>query len=38
GWLAASAHAPAILAVQAAHPSHGGAGALYVILRRRRNK
>lgn len=35
-WLAASRHAPAIAAVRRAHPRHGGAGALYIILRRRR--
>lgn len=35
-WLAASRHAGAIAAVRAAHPRHGGAGALYIILRRPR--
>lgn len=35
-WLAASRHAGAIAAVRAAHPRHGGAGALYIILRRSR--
>ena len=35
-WLAASRHAPHIAAVRKAHPRHGGAGALYIILRRRR--
>lgn len=35
-WLAASRHAPHIAAVRAAHPRHGGAGALYLILRRMR--
>ncbi|MEA3048919.1 MAG: hypothetical protein QOG84_755 [Sphingomonadales bacterium] len=35
-WLAASRHAGAIAAVRTAHPRHGGAGALYIILRRRR--
>ncbi|MES2754027.1 MAG: Smr/MutS family protein [Pseudomonadota bacterium] len=34
-WLAASRHARAIAAVRAAHPRHGGAGALYVVLRKR---
>ena len=34
-WLGASRHASDIAAVRAAHPRHGGAGALYVILRRR---
>jgi DNA-nicking Smr family endonuclease len=33
-WLAASRHAFHIAAVRAAHPRHGGAGALYIILRR----
>jgi DNA-nicking Smr family endonuclease len=35
-WLAASRHADRIAAVRGAHPRHGGAGALYVILRRPR--
>lgn len=35
-WLAGSHHASRIAAVRAAHPRHGGAGALYVILRRSR--
>jgi DNA-nicking Smr family endonuclease len=35
-WLAVSRHAAAIAAVRGAHPRHGGAGALYIILRRRR--
>lgn len=35
-WLAASRHSADIAAVRAAHPRHGGAGALYIILRRRR--
>ena len=35
-WLAASRHAAQIAAVRAAHPRHGGAGALYIVLRRRR--
>ena len=35
-WLAASRHAPYIAAVRRAHPRHGGSGALYIILRRRR--
>ena len=34
-WLAASRHAGAIAAVRPAHPRHGGAGALYLVLRRR---
>jgi DNA-nicking Smr family endonuclease len=35
-WLAASRHASGIAAVRAAHPRHGGAGALYIVLRRRK--
>lgn len=35
-WLAASPHAGDIAAVRNAHPRHGGSGALYIILRRRR--
>jgi len=35
-WLAGSRHASSIAAVRHAHPRHGGAGALYVILRRGR--
>ena len=35
-WLAASPVAGDIAAVRGAHPRHGGAGALYIILRRRR--
>jgi len=34
-WLAASRHAGAIAAVRGAHPRHGGAGALYIVLRRK---
>lgn len=34
-WLHASRHAPDIAAVRRAHPRHGGAGALYLVLRRR---
>jgi len=33
-WLSASRHAGSIAAVRNAHPRHGGAGALYIILRR----
>lgn len=33
-WLASSRHAGRIAAIRGAHPRHGGAGALYVILRR----
>lgn len=35
-WLHASRHASDIAAVRNAHPRHGGAGALYIVLRRRR--
>ena len=35
-WLAASPYAAHIAAVRNAHPRHGGAGALYLILRRAR--
>ncbi|WP_299426598.1 Smr/MutS family protein [Sphingomonas bacterium] len=35
-WLYASRHAGAIAAVRGASPRHGGAGALYIILRRPR--
>ena len=35
-WLGASRHAGRIAAVRNAHPRHGGAGALYVVLRRAR--
>ena len=33
-WLQHSRHAAHIAAVRSAHPRHGGAGALYIILRR----
>ncbi len=33
-WLAHSRHATRIAAVRGAHPRHGGAGAVYIILRR----
>ncbi len=36
-WLAAAPYADRIAAIRAAHPRHGGAGALYIILRRIRN-
>jgi DNA-nicking Smr family endonuclease len=35
-WLSAGAHADLIASVRTAHPRHGGAGALYVILRRKK--
>lgn len=33
-WLAAGSHASQIAAVRGAHPRHGGAGAVYVVLRK----
>lgn len=36
-WLAVSRHASRIAAIRPAHPRHGGAGALYIVLRRGRN-
>lgn len=35
-WLHGSAHADAIASVRVAHPRHGGEGALYIILRRKK--
>lgn len=35
-WLAHGSHASRIAAVRAAHPKHGGAGAVYIILKRGR--
>ncbi|MEO5587012.1 MAG: Smr/MutS family protein [Novosphingobium sp.] len=35
-WLAAGPHAGKIAAVRGAHPRHGGAGALYIVLKRER--
>ena len=35
-WLAHGSHAGAIAAVRGAHPRHGGAGAVYIILKRPR--
>ncbi|GGC24111.1 DNA mismatch repair protein MutS [Novosphingobium marinum] len=35
-WLAVSEHALDIAAIRKAHRRHGGAGALYIVLRRRR--
>jgi DNA-nicking Smr family endonuclease len=37
-WLAASRHAASIAAVRNAHPRHGGSGALYIVLRKRRER
>ncbi len=33
-WIAAGSHSSRIAAIRGAHPRHGGAGALYLILRR----
>jgi DNA-nicking Smr family endonuclease len=33
-WLAAGSHASRIAAIRPAHPRHGGAGALYIVLKR----
>jgi DNA-nicking Smr family endonuclease len=38
GWLERGPHAGHILAVQPAQPRHGGGGAFYVLLRRRRDR
>jgi DNA-nicking Smr family endonuclease len=35
-WIRASRHAGDIAAVRNAHPRHGGQGALYIVLRRKR--
>ena len=35
-WLAAGAHASDIAAIRNAHRRHGGEGALYLVLRRKR--
>ena len=35
-WLAAGPHAHSIAAVRGAHPRHGGAGALYIVMKRPR--
>ncbi|MDF0541961.1 Smr/MutS family protein [Sphingobium sp. H39-3-25] len=35
-WLEAGRHADAIASVRTAHPRHGGDGAIYVILRRKK--
>jgi DNA-nicking Smr family endonuclease len=35
-WLNASRHAADIAAVRGAHPRHGGSGALYIVLRKRK--
>ena len=36
-WLAIGPHASRIAAVRPAHPRHGGAGAVYIVLRRPRS-
>ena len=36
GWLRASSLGPSIVGIYEAHPRHGGAGAFYVYLKRRR--
>ena len=35
-WLQAGPHASRIAAIRPAHPRHGGAGAVYIVLRRKR--
>lgn len=35
-WLSAGSHASRIAAIRPAHPRHGGAGAVYIVLRRPR--
>lgn len=35
-WLEAGPHASRIAAIRPAHPRHGGAGAVYIVLRRAR--
>lgn len=35
-WLAAGPHASRIAAIRPAHPRHGGAGAVYIVLKRPR--
>ncbi|MEO6717354.1 MAG: Smr/MutS family protein, partial [Novosphingobium sp.] len=35
-WLALGSHASRIAAIRPAHPRHGGAGAVYVVLRKAR--
>ncbi|MBI3709742.1 MAG: Smr/MutS family protein [Proteobacteria bacterium] len=37
-WLAAGEHAARVLRVSPARPQHGGSGALYVLLRRQRER
>ncbi len=35
-WLSVSEHAHDVAAIRGAHPRHGGQGALYIVLKRRR--
>ena len=35
-WIGSSRHADQVAAIRGAHPRHGGAGALYIVLRRTR--
>jgi len=35
-WLASGSHASKIAAIRPAHPRHGGAGAVYIVLKRAR--
>lgn len=37
-WIASSRFADRIAAVRGAHPRHGGGGALYLVMRRRRER
>jgi DNA-nicking Smr family endonuclease len=37
-WLAAGSHSSRIAAIRPAHPRHGGAGAVYVVLRSSRRR
>jgi DNA-nicking Smr family endonuclease len=37
-WLKAGPHASRIAAIRGAHPKHGGAGALYLVIRRERER
>jgi DNA-nicking Smr family endonuclease len=37
-WLKVGPHASRIAAIRGAHPRHGGAGALYLVIRRDRNR
>ena len=37
-WLALSPHRTSVAAIRTAHPKHGGAGALYLVMRRARGE